>query len=125
MGQDTRPNCTDLTYESHNQIDYGPLRVSQIRGIAQDAQGVLIPGSCIGVFAKTDHKPIAVTETDENGHFELSGIPDGNYRLVIKYDAFCPANAKVRIDRHVRTKKTLIARMRPSGIDTCSYVELK
>ena len=63
--------------------------------------------------------------TDENGRFELKGIPDGNYRLVIKYDAFCPANAKARIDRHASTKKTLIAHMRPGGIDTCSYLELK
>jgi hypothetical protein len=24
IGQETRPNCKDLTYESRNQIDYGP-----------------------------------------------------------------------------------------------------
>ena len=79
---------------------------------------------CIGIFTETDHKLIAATETDDNGHFELKGVPGGEYRLVAKYKSFCPANAEVRIERRSRSKKLLTVQMRLAGLDTCSFVEL-
>lgn len=125
LGPATEITCKNLTYESRNQTDYGPLRVASIRGIAQDPQGVPIPKACIGAFTETDHKLIAVTQTDDSGKFELKGIPDGEYRLVAKYEGFCPANAKLRIGRRAKSKKPLTVQMRFAGLDTCSYVELK
>jgi hypothetical protein len=99
IGQGIRTNCKDLSYEDRNQTDYGPLQISRIRGIAQDAQGGPIPKACAGIFTETDHKLIAVTETDEDGHFELDGIRDGDYRLMVKdrYKVFCPAHAMLRV----------------------------
>ncbi len=117
--------CKSLTYESHNQIDYGPIIVNSIRGVAQDAQGVPIPKACVGVFTETEHKLLAVAETDDGGRFELTVIPRGEYRLVAKYEGFCPVNAKLRIGRRSKDKKPLMLQMRPAGLDSCSYVEAK
>ena len=121
----TEASCRDLTYESRNQTDYGPLLVASIRGTAQDAQGGPIPKTCVGVFTETDHRLIAVTRTDAGGRFELKGIPDGDYRLVAKYEGFCPANAKLHVERGKKIKTLLAVQMRFAGLDTCSYVELK
>lgn len=123
-GQEGTTVCKDLSYQNRNQIDYGPLRVAALRGSARDSQGVAIPKACVGVFTGTGHKLIAATETDDNGRFELKGIPDGDYRLVAKYDGFSPANAKLRV-KHSRSKKVLAVQMRPVGLDTTSFVELK
>jgi Carboxypeptidase regulatory-like domain len=124
-GRVTGTACKDLTYENRNQTDYGPLQVTAIRGIATDAEGVTIPKVCVGVFTETGHKLIATTETDESGHFELKNIAVGDYRLVAKYEGFSPANAKLRIEQRSRSKKPLAVQMRPAGLDTCSFVELK
>jgi len=124
LGQESATVCMDLSYQNRNQTDYGPLRVAALRGSATDSQGVAIPKTCVGVFTETDHKLIAATETDDNGRFELKGIPDGDYRLVAKYDGFSPANAKLRVE-HSRSKKLLAVQMRPAGLDTTSFVELK
>jgi carboxypeptidase family protein len=124
VSQENTPACKDLTYASRNQTDYGPLRVAAVRGTAKDAQGVAIPKACIGVFTATDHKLVASTQTDDSGNFELKDIPAGDYRLVAKYEGFSPANAKLRVERS-RGKRTLAVQMRPAGLDTSSFVEVK
>ena len=116
--------CKDLSYQDRNQTDYGPLRVAAVHGNTKDSQGVAIPKACVGVFTETDHKLIAATETDEKGHFELKDLPSGNYRLIAKYEGFSPANVKLRIE-HSRSKKSLVVQMRPAGLDTNSFVELR
>lgn len=123
-GQGNKTGCKDLSYQNRNQTDYGPLRVAAIQGSAKDPQGVTMPRACIGVFTEIDHKLIAATETDDNGHFAFKDIPMGNYRLVAKYEGFSAANAKLRIERS-RNKKALVVQMRPAGLDTGSFVELK
>jgi hypothetical protein len=122
--QENASACKDLSYASRNQTDYGPLRVAAVRGIAKDAQGVAIPRACVGVFTEADHKLVASTQTDDSGNFELKDIPAGDYRLVAKYEGFSPANAKLRVERS-RGKKTLAVQMRPAGLDTSSFVEVK
>ena len=77
--------------------------------------------SCVGVFTEVDHKLVAVVSTDQRGRFELKGIPEGTYRLVVKYEGFSPANAKVRIE-HSRRNKLLTVQMRPTGLDSGSVV---
>jgi hypothetical protein len=126
IGQEPRTDCKDLTYENHNPTDNAPFQVSRIRGIAQDAQRLPID-ACLGIFTEAEHTLIATAGTDDTGHFDLTGIPDGNYRLVVKssYTGFCPANAKLQIDRRVKTKKTLTVEMRAAGSDTCSWIEMK
>jgi len=126
LAQEPRTYCKDLTYENRNPIERESLPVSRVRGVAQDAQRLPID-ACVGIFTEPDHNLIAVAETDEAGHFDLTGIPDGNYRLVVKssYVGFSPANARLQIDRHAKAKRTLTAQMRPAGSDTGSFIELK
>jgi hypothetical protein len=126
IGQEPPEVCKDMTYENRNPTETGPFQVSQIRGIAQDAQRLPID-ACVGIFTEPEHNLIAVAESDGSGRFELTGIPDGNYRLVVKaiYTGFCPANAKLQIDRRTKTKKPLTAQMRSADSPTCSWIESK
>ena len=122
-GQD--PFCKDLSYEHHNQVDYGPLSVSSVKGVVQDKDHVPIPQASVVIFTEADHRLVLSTCTGSDGHFDLKGIKPGAYRSVIKYEAFCAANAKIKIGYGVHFKNSLVAPMRPAGIDTCSWVELK
>jgi len=114
--------CGNMAYEDRNQVDYGPLPLSQLRGKAVDLSGVAVPGVCVGLFTESDHSLIASTATSANGEFTLKNAPRGEYRLVARYPAFGTANARVRIGRGA---KGLMLRMRPTGIDTTSYIESK
>jgi hypothetical protein len=55
--------CT-VHYENHNQIDYGPLVVQDVKGTITDPQQVAVPKVCAGVFTEKDHKLVATTESD-------------------------------------------------------------
>ena len=123
--EETRDTCKNLSYENRNQTDYGPLHVAAVRGVAKDAQGVVIPRACVGVFTEAGHKLVATTQTDDDGQFELNDIPDGSYRLIAKYEGFSTANAKLRIDPRSQRKKSLTVQMRPTGLDMHSFIQLK
>ena len=90
-----------------------------------DAYGVVIPKACIGVFTEASHKLVATTQTDNDGRFEFDDIPDGAYRLIAKYEGFSTANAKLQIEQQSQSKTSLTVQMRPSGLDTHSFIELK
>ena len=123
--EETGAACKNLSYENRNQTDYGPLHVAAVRGVAKDAQGVVIPKACVGVFTEASRKLVATTQTDDDGQFELNDIPDGAYRLIAKYQGFSTANAKLRIDQRSQSKKSLTVQMRPTGLDMHSFIELK
>jgi len=123
--QETGAACKNLSYEDRNQTDYGPLHVATIRGVAKDAQGVVIPKACVGVFTETGHKLVATAQTGAGGQFELNHIPDGAYRLIAKYEGFSTANAKLQIEQRSQKKKSLTVQMRPAGLDTRSFIELR
>jgi hypothetical protein len=123
--QDSHRPCEDLSYENRNQIDYGPIVLKQVRGIAKDLDGVPVPNVCVGVFSELDHKLVAATHTDTKGTFELRAIPDGDYRIVARCEAFCPGNARIRIKSRSGSGKALSIHFRTSDIDTCSYIDQK
>jgi hypothetical protein len=125
IAQQAGPSCTAMKYENRNQTDYGPLQVATIRGTAKDAQGVMVPGVCVGIFTPTDHKLVLATQTDSEGRFEFKGVSKGEYRLVASCEGFCSGNAKIRVQPGSRSKKRLDLVVRPAGLDTCSYFELK
>ena len=122
---ETGAACKTLSYEDRNQTDYGPLQVTTVRGVAKDAQGVVIPKACVGVFTETGHKLVATAQTGAGGQFELNHIPNGAYRLIAKYEGFSTANAKLQIEQRSQGKKSLTVQMRPAGLDTSSFIELK
>ena len=123
--EETGGGCKNLSYENRNQADYGPLHVAAVRGVAKDAQGVVIPKACVGVFTEAGHKLVATTQSDDDGQFELNDIPDGAYRLIAKYEGLSTANAKLRIDQRSQSKKSLTVQMRPTGLDMHSFIELR
>jgi hypothetical protein len=121
-------NCRTLQYEHHNQVDYGPLKVRGIGGIATDKEAVPVPRTCIGVFTEPDHRLISSAETEDDGSFSFGKLKPGKYRLVAKYDGFGVANVLLEVvgwpsDGLVRNR-ALAVQLRPQGIDTTSYVEL-
>jgi hypothetical protein len=121
---DTGSPCKEMAYENRNQIDYGPLHVRTVKGLAKDPDGVVIPKLCVGIFTDPGHKLVATTETNAAGSYEIKNLPRGNYRLVAKYAGFCPANVRLQVQPTFTSNKTITLRMRPAGLDTCSFGEL-
>jgi hypothetical protein len=111
-------------YENHNQIDYGPLIVNEVKGTITDPQQVAVPKVCVGIFTENEHKLVATTESDPDGKFSLQSLPPGRYRLVVKADPLCAANVPLQVVRHQKKKQVLHVYMKPRGLDTCSYGEV-
>ena len=115
-----------MAYENRNQIDYGPLVVRSVRGRVTDGQGVPFPAVDIGVFTESGHELVFQTITDSNGHFRIQQLPKDNYRLVVHYDSFCPANARIRVAAWPKggliKERNLRVNLIPGGIDKCSWV---
>jgi hypothetical protein len=116
--------CGGIAYADKNMIDY-KVAVSSAKGIVRDFQQVSIPGACVGIFSEPGHKLLGFVQTNGDGAFQFTGLRDGIYRLVIRYDSFCPANAILQIKNRSRKRRSLIVVMKVSGIDDCSYVTLK
>jgi hypothetical protein len=117
------PPCA-IEYENHNQIDYGPLVVQDVKGTITDQQHNAVPRVCVGVFSEKDHKLVVATESDADGNFSLQTTPPGRYRLVVKADPLCAANAPLHVVKHKREKQVLQVIMKPRGLDSCSYAEV-
>ena len=110
-------------YENHNQIDYGPLVVQDVKGTITDPQQVAVPKVCVGIFTEKDHKLVATTESDADGKFSLQSVPPGRYRLVVKADPLCAANVPLQVVKNQKRKQVLRVHMKPRGLDSCSYGE--
>jgi len=122
-------------YENKNQIDYGPLELSNVSGRVITEAGNpphslgIMPGPCISVFTEDDHVLVVSITGNENGTFSLSNLQPGNYRLIVRdtQNAFCVANTKIAIIKlKQRAKgKKIVVHLRPAGIDDCSYMTYK
>jgi hypothetical protein len=121
MAQQNAGNA--MNYVNHNQVDNNPYKLHSIAGIAKDPGDVALQGVMIGLFTDPDHVLMATTETDSKGEFTLAHVSPGRYRIVAKYDFFCPANALVLIQgRGIRfSRKVLEFHMGTCAIDTCSF----
>ena len=70
-----------------------------IKGIAFDTVAKQPVGSAtITLMQKKDSSLISFTMTDNNGRFELSGIQNGEYRLLITHVNYHASNQVVKID---------------------------
>ena len=112
-----------VEYENHNQIDYGPLTIQEVKGTITDPQPVAVPKVCVGIFTESDHRLLASTESDAEGRFSLQSVPPGRYRLVVKYYPLCAANIPLKVVKQ-RKKQILKVHMEPRGLDSCSYGNL-
>jgi hypothetical protein len=118
-----KDRCNEVAYENNNQVDPSQLKVQKVRGIVTDPQQVPIPQACIALFTPKEHKLVATTESDDQGHFSLPNVRPGEYRLITKYDSLCTANVLLRVTRN-KKNKTLHVHMKVSALDACSYIDL-
>lgn len=119
----TSANAEDA-YENHNQIDYGPLKVSAVKGMAVDNYGAPVPHTRILLFTNNEHELVSKTETNDDGFFDILKIADGKYRLVAKGYGFCVANVPLTIKARSGAKR-LVLHMKLGAVDSCSYGTLK
>jgi protocatechuate 3,4-dioxygenase beta subunit len=119
--QATTSESAPFTYENHNQIDYGPLKLGKIAGKVHDEQGVVIPNAQLGIFTDSEHRLVAMAASDADGRFQFEKVPPGRYRLVVKSDGFCPANVPLVVVPSGRSTHSLDLHMKVGGIDVCSF----
>ena len=119
--QPPSPTDTPMEYEDQNQIDYKALTLHTVAGNAHDEQGVAVPTVRLGLFTESDHKLVASTEGAADGTFKFANVAPGLYRLVAKYDGFCPANVPIRVIRGGSPNRGVDLHMKPRGLDSCSY----
>jgi hypothetical protein len=110
-----------MIYENHNQIDYKALTLRAVTGKAHDEQGVPIPKVSLGLFTEKDHKLLTLVESATDGTFAFTSVVPGLYRLVAKYDGFCPANVPIAVSRRASVNRGVDLHMKPTGLDACSY----
>lgn len=123
--QQPQLDCASMEYEHHNLIDYGPLRVMAVTGTVKIFDGYPARGACVGLFAESKQKLLAAAKADEQGRFQIAGIRNGTYWLVVMAEGLCAANVRIVVTNKSHESKTLAAVMKPRGIDVCSYIELK
>jgi hypothetical protein len=123
--QQRRPDCASMPYEDHNQIDYGPLRVTSVRGTVKAVDNYPVFQACVGIFTEHGEKLLATGAANEAGDFVIPSLPNGTYRLVLTSKGFCSANVVVVLKNKPHGKKKLIAVVKPSAVDACSYIELE
>ena len=122
LAMGTASTCVaQSTYENHNQIDYGPLALSQIAGIAKDQNGVVISQVTMGLFTEKEHALLAIAQTDPDGKFSFKQVAADHHRLVAKSEAFCTANVPIVIKRTKGSRSLLDLHMIVGGIDKCSW----
>lgn len=121
-GQDApSPGNGPMVYENHNQTDYRALALRMVTGKAHDEQGVPIPKVSLGLFTEKDHKLVTVVESAADGTFTFANVTPGLYRLVAKYDSFCPANVPIDVSPNASAGRGVDLHMKPAGMDACSY----
>lgn len=121
MGTASTCVAQDIAYENHNQIDYGPLHLSQIAGLAKDENGFPVSQVTLGLFTDKEHALVAVARTDRDGKFSFKQVAAGHYRLVAKNEAFCTANVPIIMKRTKGSSSLLVLHMIVGGIDKCSW----
>jgi hypothetical protein len=60
------PECV-VSYENHNQTDYGPLRLPAFQGVVLDFASVPVSHVCLGLFDDKEHSIVATTTSSEDG----------------------------------------------------------
>jgi hypothetical protein len=116
----------EISYEDRNQIDPQPLKLHSIRGFASDDEGVAVP-VVVGIFTEKDHLLVSSARAGVDGKFDFKDIPPGRYRIVAMLDGLCPANVPILVESGSAwiSKRIVHLHIRPRGIDTCSFGDLR
>src|ERR1700741_1387731 len=74
-------------------------RNGQVKGIAYDTLSKQpVANATITLLQKKDSSLVSFTMTDNNGRFQLSGIANGEYRLLITHVSYHNNNKHFKID---------------------------
>lgn len=123
FAQEKSASTCKIEYENHNQTDYGPLAVQEVKGTITDPQESAVPKVCIGIFTEKDHRLVASTESDADGKFSVPSVRPGRYRLVVKADSLCAANVPLQVVKSQKRSRVLRVHMKARGLDSCSYAD--
>lgn len=119
----------EYAYEDHNQVTPRPLAVCRVGGRAIDPSGNAVPNVRLGLFQGSEPRLVQVIVADSKGCFNLPGVPAGEYRLVVKYEGFCPANVPIVVPHcspcQGEPKENLVIHMNVYATDGCSYGTLE
>src|SRR5215813_3435330 len=75
-----------------------------IRGQAYDtAAKTAISNATITLLLKKDSSLVSFTMTDNNGRFELTNVPEGEYRLMLTHVNYHNNNQVIKIDADHKT----------------------
>jgi TonB dependent receptor-like, beta-barrel/Carboxypeptidase regulatory-like domain/TonB-dependent Receptor Plug Domain len=91
LGQETNTRCTSGNVAAGDEA-YPP----QLSGTVVDASGAVIAGAIVQVLS-ANGAVRGTTQTDRNGSFTLSGLPAGNYHLVVSNPGFDSKETPVTI----------------------------
>ena len=91
----------------------GQLQLTEIRGVATDDTGGVLPGATIELTDSLG-APIAKTETDGLGHFVFRNVAPGRYMLLTSLAGFRDASRPVTVTNAIALEVTV--RMRLSEI---------
>lgn len=137
IAQQTANPCKDqATYENKNQVEPQRLYLSTLSGKVIVETGEfrgepreigVVSGACVYLFSERGHRLVASVVADDNGHFAFDHVSRGQYRLIVRAQSLCVANARVEIVRKssARRGRRIVVHMRPSGYDACSYADYK
>ena len=79
------PEGVQLTPQTHGAtLEPGKGGLS---GTITDANGAAIAGATVQAFDQ-NNQLVAAATTDEEGNYEIKGLPDGNYRLEVQQQGF-------------------------------------
>jgi hypothetical protein len=126
---DASSSCSAM-YENHNQVDYGPLKVREIRGVSDleirgQRQEAIPVGACFVLFTENGHQLVTSGKSDADGRFQLKQVPPGRYRLIARADGLCVANIPLEVvSSHRRRSDQIVVHFRAAGVDSCSSGEL-
>lgn len=137
--QQTEMMCKlPIQYENRNQVDPQAINVHALSGrvFAEVGEGGGSPrevgtanGACVALFTEKEHRLVVAVTADENGNFDIDGVPVGSYRMVVHANALCVANVPLRVLKERPKKgtdrKRIAIHMRAGGYDTCSYVDFQ
>ncbi len=74
--------------------DATPFAGLRLAGVVRTPEGTLVPGATLRIIQGSTGKAW-VSWTDENGKFELPGLPSGHFRIEISQLGFAPATKEV------------------------------
>jgi hypothetical protein len=79
------PEGVQLTPQTHGAtLEPGKGRLT---GTITDPSGAVIAGATVQAFDQ-NNQLVATATTDEEGNYEIKGLPDGNYRLEVQQQGF-------------------------------------